>query len=65
MDRRAIREDIINLINEDLYNDVDIAPIIKKYTDGKQIEEQGKVRQGILSILYEMKKKWGYNFYRI
>ncbi|MGV3527261.1 MAG: hypothetical protein ACO1OO_00040 [Flavisolibacter sp.] len=57
MDRRAIRKDIIDLIDQNLYNNVDIAPIIEKHTVGKEIEEQARVRVTIMDILGEMRKE--------
>lgn len=62
MDRRAIREDIIELIDQNLYNNVDIAPIIEKYTAGKDIEEQANVRVAIQGILREMREEGDITF---
>lgn len=62
MDRRAIRKDIIELIDQNLYNNVDIAPIIEKYTVGKDIEEQASVRVTIVGILREMRDEGDISF---
>ncbi|GEO11537.1 hypothetical protein SAE01_40330 [Segetibacter aerophilus] len=45
----------MELIDQNLYNNVDIAPIIEKHTSGKEIEEQGNVRVAIVDILGEMR----------
>jgi hypothetical protein len=62
MDRRAIRKDIIELIDQNLYNNVDIAPIIEKYTVDRDIEEQASVRVAIVGILREMREEGDITF---
>lgn len=62
MDRRVIRKDIIELIEKNLYNNVDIAPIIEKYSAGKDIEDQAAVRVAIVGILRELREEGDITF---
>lgn len=62
MSRLEIRQDICKLIDSMPYDNVDIAPIIEKYTAGKDIDGQDKARSDIRSVLTEMKAEGDIQF---
>ena len=63
MDRYLIRKEILSLLDHNLFNNVDVAPIIEKFTDGLNIDDQALVRLNIESILTEMKNQGDITFY--
>lgn len=63
MDRYAIRKEILSLLDQNPLNNVEVAPIIEKFTDGLNIDEQAIVRLNIESILSEMKNQGDITFY--
>lgn len=62
MNRSDIQADIIKLIESNPLNEVEISPIIFKYTDGKDLNEQGSIRTKIMSVLKDLKDE-GYIVY--
>lgn len=56
-DRYQIRMAIIELIDQNPLNNVDIAPIIEKFTAGENIDEQGLIRLTIENVLLEMREE--------
>jgi hypothetical protein len=55
MDKNQLLNDILNLVDSNPYNNVDIAPIIIKYSEGKSFIEQRSLRVEIESILKDLK----------
>jgi hypothetical protein len=56
MDRLQLRLDVYDMIDTHPMQDVDIAPLIEKYSEGLDIMQQRSVRVTIRSTLTDMKK---------
>lgn len=56
IDRYQITKEILELVDSYPMNNVDIAPIVEKYTTGLDREEQREPRMAIRTILNELKK---------
>lgn len=55
LDRYQMTKDILALADSSPLNNVDIAPIIAKYSEGEELNIQKKVRVTIMDILRELK----------
>ncbi len=51
MDRLQVTKDLIDLVNSDPMNNVEIAPIIEKYSEGLDFRGQSSVRANIQTII--------------
>lgn len=56
-DRYQIRMALIELIDQNPLNNVDIAPIIEKFTAGENIDDQALIRLTIENVLLEMREE--------
>lgn len=57
MNKKELYADILELVNSNPLCEVDINPIILKYTNGKDFEEQKIIRNNIFLLLSEIKKE--------
>lgn len=63
LDRYQMTKDILALADSSPLNNVDIAPIIAKYSEGEELNIQKKVRVTIMDILRELKKSGDIEYY--